>query len=101
MMVSHLLVSTSDTSEPHIHAFRYKVRDFCTRCSRASVDDSVWAHCSELCSVNSESPAFLIYPLACPVIPLSGINKYLFFGMPYGLNFRLGMAVPATVRHLA
>jgi hypothetical protein len=46
-------------------------------------------HCSVLCSVNSESPAFLIYPLACPVIPLSGVNKYLFFGMPYGLNFRL------------
>jgi len=49
-------------------------------------------HCSVLCSVNSESPAFLIYPLACPVIPLSGINKYLFFGMPYSLNFRLGVA---------
>src|ERR1700679_1268824 len=48
-------------------------------------------HCSELRSVNSESPAFLIYPLACPVIPLSGINKYLFFGMPYGLNFGLGV----------
>jgi hypothetical protein len=46
-------------------------------------------HCSVLCSVNSELPAFLIYPLACPVIPLSGVNKYLFFGMPYGLNFRL------------
>jgi hypothetical protein len=46
-------------------------------------------HCSVLCSVNSELPAFLIYPLACPVIPLSGVNKYLLFGMPYGLNFRL------------
>jgi hypothetical protein len=64
MTVSPSLVSTSDTSEPHIHAFRYKVRDFRTRRSRASVDDSVWtaSEMTGLLTGCSSNPGCAIWP---------------------------------------